>query len=228
VTAAVPHDLVDRARVHAALGDPARLAVVEALLLTDRTPQQLGQALDMPSNLLAHHLNVLAEAGVVSRTRSEGDGRRRYVRAHLDRLDGMVRAAPLTAREVLFVCTRNAARSQLAAAMWPQVSRIPATSAGADPADRIAPGAVAAARAHGLPVMTDRPRSLAEVQGDPDLVVTLCDRANESGRVAAGTTRLHWSLPDPVPAGDPAAFDRTVAELRTRIGALAAAVAPAA
>jgi hypothetical protein len=46
----------------------------------------------------------------------------------------------------------------------------------------------------------------------------VCDLAREelSGRVA-----VHWSVPDPVPAGDPASFDTAVADLRDRVGRLA-------
>ena len=218
-------ELRDRARIHAALGGPSRLAIAEALLLGDRTPQDLAAALGIRSNLLAHHLDVLTDAGLVSRTRSEGDGRRRYVRLDRDRLDGLIRPQPLHAGRVLFVCTRNAARSQLAAAMWATASTVPAESAGADPDLRIAPEAVEAARVHGLGSLSGRPRGLAEVAGDPDLVVSLCDRANESGEITTGRTRLHWSIPDPLRTDDPQAFDRTVAELRSRIGTLAAAVA---
>ncbi|MGD9997696.1 MAG: ArsR/SmtB family transcription factor, partial [Ilumatobacteraceae bacterium] len=56
--------LCDRAAVHAALGEPARLAIVEALVTSDRSPKELGDRLGLPSNLLAHHLEVLEDAGV--------------------------------------------------------------------------------------------------------------------------------------------------------------------
>src|SRR6185437_9041553 len=59
-----------RAAVYAALGDPARLAIVDALLLGDRSPSELGEALGMPSNLLAHHLRLLEQVGVIERERS--------------------------------------------------------------------------------------------------------------------------------------------------------------
>ncbi|TDB88979.1 ArsR family transcriptional regulator, partial [Actinomadura sp. KC216] len=58
-------ELDRRAAVHAALGEPARLAIVDALLLGDASPGELGAGLGAPSNLVAHHLRVLAEAGVV-------------------------------------------------------------------------------------------------------------------------------------------------------------------
>ena len=69
-----------RARVHAALGDPARLAIVDALTLGDASPGEIGADLGMPTNLVAHHLKVLQEAGLIVRTRSEGDRRRTYLR----------------------------------------------------------------------------------------------------------------------------------------------------
>ena len=45
--------------MHAALGEPARLAIVDELAVSDRSPKELGERLDIPSNLLAHHLTVL-------------------------------------------------------------------------------------------------------------------------------------------------------------------------
>ena len=74
--------LHDRSTVFAALGEPVRLAIVESLLLSDLTPQDIVTALDIRSNLLAHHLNVLQAAGLLERIRSTGDGRRRYLWRH--------------------------------------------------------------------------------------------------------------------------------------------------
>ena len=51
-----------RARVHAALGGPARLAIVDALTLGDASPGEIGHALDLPTNLVAHHVKVLQAA----------------------------------------------------------------------------------------------------------------------------------------------------------------------
>ena len=83
------------------------------------------------------------------------------------------------ARRVLFVCTRNSARSQLAAALWQQVSEIPSTSAGTHPADRIAQGAIDVARRHGVDLADLPPRRLDEVADEEDFVVTVCDNAHE-------------------------------------------------
>src|SRR5215813_13089700 len=99
----------DRARTHAALGEPARLAIADRLVLGDVSPGELGRELGLPSNLLAHHLTVLEQAGVVQRSRSEGDRRRTYVRLQTAALAVLSPPSGRTAARVVFVCTRNSA-----------------------------------------------------------------------------------------------------------------------
>lgn len=210
-------DLERRARHHAALADPVRLAVVDELALSDRSPVELRQRLGIESNLLAHHLDVLEEAGLIERSRSSGDGRRRYVHLRREQLAVGARRPTVTATPALFVCTANSARSQLAAALWTELTGERGTSAGTEPAKAVARGAVAAARRAGLDLSDACPRSLDDVAARPDLVVTVCDRAHEQLDPAEGW--LHWSVPDPVATGTAAAFDATVAELRSRIAA---------
>src|SRR5215204_5838968 len=118
-----------RASRHAALGDPTRLVIVDELASSDRAPVELQRLAGIPSNLLAHHLDVLEEVGLITRHRSGGDGRRRYVHLHREALDGLA-PGRRRAERALFVCTRNSARSQLAAALWTQLSAQPADSAG--------------------------------------------------------------------------------------------------
>src|SRR5215468_5016072 len=72
--------LAARARIHAALGDPARLAIADMLAVGDASPGEVGVRLAMPTNLVAHHLHVLADAGVIDRRQSEHDRRRSYLR----------------------------------------------------------------------------------------------------------------------------------------------------
>ena len=121
-----------------------RLAIVDELTTSDRAPTELQRLVAVPSNLLAHHLEVLEDVGLISRSRSSGDGRRRYVHLHRDALGGLVPGVRQRARRALFVCTHNSARSQLAAALWIQLTNEAAESAGTHPAERVHPGAIAA------------------------------------------------------------------------------------
>jgi protein-tyrosine-phosphatase/DNA-binding HxlR family transcriptional regulator len=213
-----------RAAVHAALGDPARLAIVESLVVSDRSPKELASLLDLPSNLLAHHLEVLQQAGLIERTASAGDGRRKYVRLVRALATRFGVAGRVQPGEVLFVCTHNSARSQLAAAVWAARTGCRATSAGTRPAARVHRGVVAAARRAGLSLADAVPTALALPSGRRAAavqVVTVCDLVHEE--LAAAPDWWHWSIPDPVERGDAAAFDAVVAELDERIGALVGA-----
>ena len=210
-------DLEQRAAVHAALGDPARLQIVDMLLLGDASPSEVAAQLGMPSNLLAHHLKVLENARVVSRHRSEGDRRRTYMRLTGSALD--VRwSTSLPPERVVFVCTANSARSHLASALWRRASAIPSISAGTHPAERIDPGAIDVAHRQGLSLPRARPRHVEDVVAEGDLVVSVCDLAHEElGRLS----HLHWSIPDPVRVGTAPAFDTAYAEIEHRVAELA-------
>lgn len=216
---AMPPDLELRAARHAALGDPVRLAIVDALLVTDRSPVELGRQLDLPSNLLAHHLDTLEEVGLIERSRSSGDGRRRYVHLRHEHLPTRPSGASARARRAVFVCTANSARSQLAAAMWGAATGGEGTSAGTHPAEQVHPLARRAAERAGLDLGDAAPRLLDARDRRADLIVTVCDRAHEE--LDPPASWLHWSIPDPVPAGDQRAFTATVEELRQRIALLA-------
>ena len=218
------NDLERRAARHAALADPARLGIVDRLSLGDLSPTELQQALGMTSNLLAHHLNVLDDAGLIARHRSEGDGRRTYIRLLPAAFDGLVPGATASARRVVFVCSANSARSQLAAALWRVASDIPAASAGTHPADRVAAGALSAAERHGILMLAATPQSLEDVLADGDFVITVCDNAHEELRRRPA---LHWSIPDPVRRGTDAAFEDAFADLTRRVGDLAPRLLPA-
>ena len=218
MSAEISSDLARRAAVHAALSDPARLQITDTLLAGDASPSELAALLGIPSNLLAHHLNVLGAAGIITRRRSEGDRRRTYLQLIPGPLDSLAVPHAGAARRVLFVCTANSARSHLAAALWRRASIVPAVSAGTHPAAAIEPGAIAAATRHRLPLPRLRPRHISDVWHDDDLLITVCDLAHEElGHAAA----LHWSVPDPVPVGDPASFDTALTQLTDRVGRLA-------
>jgi protein-tyrosine-phosphatase len=206
--------IVERARIHAALGDPGRLAIVEDLWVSDRSPKELSARLGMPSNLLAHHLDVLEAAGAIERSASAGDARRRYVRLR----PGVARVAgpPDIAikREVLFLCTHNSARSQIAAALWCSRTGRKAASAGTRPAQRVHPGAVAAARRAGLSMTGAKPTAVDSIPRGVQ-VITVCDLVHEE--LDAATDWWHWSIPDPVTTGRAARFDAVVGDIEQRI-----------
>ncbi|OZM79941.1 helix-turn-helix domain-containing protein [Pseudonocardia sp. MH-G8] len=219
------NELGRRAAVHAALGDPGRLAIVDALVLGEASPSELQKLLNMPSNLMAHHVRVLEKVGVLERHRSEGDRRRTYLALAPEALSTLRPTAVRDAVRVVFVCTQNSARSQLAAALWSRESPVPVASAGTHPAAAVHPGAVAAARRHRIPLDPTAPRHVEDVLRPDDVVITVCDAAHED--LGTGPDRLHWSVPDPARSGEDAAFDHAVDELADRITRLAPAIRPA-
>ena len=213
-----------RAAIHAALAEPARLSIVDALTLGDLSPSELQARLGMPSNLLAHHLKVLEARGLLIRTRSEADGRRTYLRLVRESLDGLVPGGAVAhVTRLVFVCTANSARSQLAAALWRRASTVPVASAGTHPAKAIDPRAVAAAKRNGMPLPIRRPRLVADVVRDDDYLVTVCDAAHEE---LDEPDVLHWSVPDPVRVGTDTAFESAFADLARRVTDIAPRIRP--
>lgn len=215
-----------RARVHAALGDPARLAIVDALTLGDASPGEIGADLHMPTNLVAHHVKVLQEAGLVVRTRSEGDRRRTYLRLRPEVLASLTPPPLADADRVVFVCTHNSARSQLAAALWRDRIGGPVASAGTKPAPRVHPRAVKVAHRHGLELDALGTAHVSDVVHDGDLVIAVCDNAHED-MTGPARPRLHWSVPDPVRVDTDEAFEAAYTDLADRIDRLAPVVGTA-
>jgi len=207
-----------RAALHAALGEPVRLAIVEDLAASDRAPTDLATRHGLAGNLLAHHLDVLERVGLIERHVSAGDRRRRYIRLRHAALRDLVAVSRPRAGRALFICTHNSARSQLAAALWRARTGEPADSAGTHPASQVHPGAVAAAKRAGIDITGARPRSLEPGDTRADVIVTVCDRAHEE--LDPAPQWLHWSIPDPVDVGRARAFDAALAELDRRITAI--------
>jgi protein-tyrosine-phosphatase/DNA-binding transcriptional ArsR family regulator len=218
-----------RAAIHAALADTIRLRIVDALQLEDLSPGELSRRLSLSTNLLAHHVGVLESAGVVRRSRSEGDRRRSYVSLRADAPGpALLGAAPsldeLRGRErVVFVCTHNSARSQLAASAWQRVSMRPVASAGTHPGDRVHPGAVRTARRHGLSLVGASTAHVDDVLAPEDLVVAVCDQVVEE---LPFRPHLHWSVPDPVRTGAATDFEVAFVDIVRRVDRLAATLDP--
>ncbi|MDA2986380.1 MAG: helix-turn-helix domain-containing protein [Actinomycetota bacterium] len=207
----------ERASALAALGDPTRLGIMELLASQDLSPDALAGALDVPGNLLAHHLKVLQTAGLIERMPSKNDRRRTYVRSVDGALDGLLPAPSVTtAPRVVFVCTHNSARSILAEALWRASSDVPSSSAGTHPAERIHPRALATARRLHLTVKQGAPQLIDDVLRPDDVVISVCDSVNEE-LGALDNQHLHWSIPDPAALDTDSAFAATAAELSNRI-----------
>jgi len=111
---------------------------------------------------------------------------------------------------LLFLCTGNSARSQMAEALlnWKGRGRFRAESAGSRPADRVNPHAIETLRDYDVPWAGHAPRGIDGLEREPwDFVITVCDRAKESCPIFPGQPILaHWGMPDPADvAGDEAA-----------------------
>lgn len=209
-------DLAERARRHAALGDERRLMIVDQLSVGDSTVADLAELVGMPGNQLAHHLDVLQDAGLIGRRVSEGDHRRRYVSLRWEELPLPVDQPPLPAGTVAFVCTHNSARSQFASALWQQVTGTQAASAGTDPAARVHRTAIRVASEFDVDISRSAPSAYDSLPSDIDLLVSVCDRAHE-GNLPAATQQMHWSIPDPVRVGTLGAFRSAFGDIARRI-----------
>jgi arsenate reductase len=102
---------------------------------------------------------------------------------------------------VLFLCTGNTARSQIAEAILNHngAGRFVAESAGSEPARRVHPYAVDVLRESGIEWRGHSPRGLDGLDRERwDFVITVCDRAREACPVFPGQPVLcHWGMPDP-------------------------------
>jgi protein-tyrosine-phosphatase len=201
---------------------------------------------DEPQSLVSYHLRVLREGGLVFARRSSADGRDSYyaIDLHACRealqstggaLHPSLRLAPAIERrqeqsslrnqQVLFLCTGNSARSQIAEALMDQISdgAIHAVSAGSNP-KQLHPNAVRVLHKRGIDISKNRTKHLDEFRTARfDTVITLCDRVREVCPAFPSRPELvHWSVPDPALEGSNnrssyPAFERTAIELETRI-----------
>jgi protein-tyrosine-phosphatase/DNA-binding transcriptional ArsR family regulator len=232
------------------LADPVRWLLMRELAASDRRVRELAAAAGQPQNLVSYHLRRLRAGGLVTARRSSFDGRDTYYSLDLDgcarELAGAASAlhpglAPVLAaapgqaavpgtarRRVLFVCTGNSGRSPMAEGLLRDRAgaRAEPASAGIRPRP-LHPDAVAVMRdSYRIDIAGHRPAHVESAARERfDYVISLCDKAREACPEFPGRPRLiHWSLPDPAageggPAGYPA-FERTAAELDTRIGFL--------
>lgn len=241
------------------VGHPLRWRLLGELARCDRTVRELCGRVGEPQNLVSYHLGKLRRARLVAGRRSSADGRDTYYRAELAQVTGQLAAtgtalhpalrlvtenrplgdaAPV---RVLFLCTGNSARSQMAEALTNERSAgvVEAHSAGLR-RKPLHPNAVRAMRElYGIDITGRRSKHLDVFEGQRfDEVISLCDRVREACPELPGHhVTVHWSMADPsadhgdhgdhgddLAAGYPA-FRATAGELDTRIGFLLAAIA---
>jgi protein-tyrosine-phosphatase len=213
--------------------------------------QELTGLVGEPQNLVSYHLSKLRDARLVSAQRSSADRRDAYYTVDLARIGALLSAtggalhpglrltrpppgdAKPDAVRVLFLCTGNSARSQMAEALAKVRSGgvVEAFSAGSHPKP-LHPHALRVMRdEYGIDLSSHSSKHLdAFADQRFDWVISLCDRVREVCPEFPGQpATIHWSIPNPA-SGDAAddasypAFQKTAAELEIRIGFLLAAL----
>ncbi|MDP9374875.1 MAG: metalloregulator ArsR/SmtB family transcription factor [Chloroflexota bacterium] len=227
-----------------ALADGTRLAIVRLLALTDLRAGELVERVHAPQNAVSYHLRQLRSLGLLRDRRSGWDARDVYYSLDLERLHELYAAAgnslhpgiactPGTAPapseatvplRVLFLCTHNSARSQLAEAIARQIGgeRVEVYSAGSKPAG-VHPLTVELMGEWGMDPSGHTSKPMDRFAGQRfHYAITVCDRVREGCPVFPGDTRrIHWSLPDPLSVQNEEerreVFCRVRQELLTRI-----------
>jgi ArsR family transcriptional regulator, arsenate/arsenite/antimonite-responsive transcriptional repressor / arsenate reductase (thioredoxin) len=235
------------------VGHSVRWNLLIRLARSDYRVQELVAYLKLPQNLVSYHLRQLRGGSLVTERKSNADERSVYYSLDLERFRSLYlhageqlypalsmsvldreeedktdisQRAPL---RVLFLCTENSARSQIAEALLRSMSHgsIEVFSAGSHPAERVHPLAIRAIEQIGSDVSQVRPKHFDEFLGQQfDVTITVCDRVREVCPVFPNDPeRIHWSIPDPAlveGAGDVryATFEQTSLQLATRIRVL--------
>lgn len=229
------------------VADPVRWRLMRELALSDRRVSELSALVGEPHNLVSYHLGQLRSPGIVRSRRSQADGRDAYYTLDLARCRALLAesggalhpglrpsalsAAGAVARRgrrrawVLFLCTGNSARSQIAEALVEHLAggAVQALSAGSHPKP-LHPNAVRVMGARGIDLSGRRSKPISKFADRRfDYVVSLCDRVREvCPEFPEHPQMVHWSIPDPAREGDNdeqtlPAFERTADELAERI-----------
>lgn len=232
------------------IAEPHRWELLRELTSSDRRVGELTQLLGEPQNLVSYHLAELRRAGLVTARRSSADGRDTYYRIDPARCGESLRSAgaalhpglrlataaePVNLRAgkratVLFLCTGNSSRSQIAEALLGRLSggRIRARSAGSHPKPLHA-SAVRVMAERGIDISDRRSKHLSRFARTRfDHVITLCDKVREvCPEFPGGPVTSHWSIADPAAylGSDDETypeFRRTAEEIEQRVGFLIA------
>jgi protein-tyrosine-phosphatase len=234
------------------LSDPLRWQIVGELAHSDRRVGELVSLLDKPQNVVSYHLSELRKAGVATARRSAADGRDVYYSVDLHRCRDLIAdaggslhpglalvstggtPARMSGRpRLLFLCTGNSARSQIAEALAVHRSngQVIAASAGSHPKS-VHPNAIRVLAERGIDISKCSAKPLTRYAGRRfDRIVTLCDKVREVCPDFPGAPpAAHWSMPDPASSGpdDEAtypSFERIADDIERRVGLLLADLA---
>jgi protein-tyrosine-phosphatase len=229
------------------LANEVRWNILLLLGHSDYCVREIVGLLGQPSNLVSYHLRKLHEQKLVTDRRSTADSRDIYYSldfaalrtlyfATADSLNPALNQPQRAPQEsvpgphekparVLFLCTHNSARSQMAEGIMRHLSsgRVEALSAGSDPAE-LHPLAVKAMAKMGIDISQQRPRHLNEFGGQSfDYIVTVCDRVREACPTwPSDPRRVHWSFLDPVAVDGSEeerlrVFEQVASQLMTRL-----------
>jgi len=226
-------------------GHPLRWRLLSELSRSDRQVRELKVLTGERQSLVSYHLGQLRAGGLVSMRRSSADRRDAYYCIDLARCaellvgtgaalhPGLRLVLPPAGTiqvhaRVLFLCTGNSARSQMAEALAEQLAgdTITAASAGSHPKS-LHPNAVRAMLEYGIDITGRQAKHVSTFDGQRfDHVISLCDRVREVCPEFPGHPEMiHWSIPDPAGEGGSdretyPAFRAVAADRHTRIGYL--------
>jgi protein-tyrosine-phosphatase len=230
------------------LAHELRWKILSLLARSDYRGLEIVQRLQHPQNLISYHLRLLATHQLVSERRSTADGRDIYYSLNLDLLREryfataaalhptlmgkgafLQEAPPLQITpppRVLFLCTENSARSQMAEGLLRHLagSSLDIVSAGSHPTE-VHPTAIRVLAQMGVDISQHRSKHLDLLREQSfDYIVTVCDRMRECCPTFPGDRELiHWSLPDPAALSGVSAhaqeeaFEQIAQQLLTRL-----------
>lgn len=213
------------------LAQPTRLAAVRHLLAAhpgSLPAGEIARLCEVPHNTMSSHLSILSRAGLIS---AEKDGRSMNYRADIDGFRGLLEFLSrdccngrpelcgdafdlpseatgkfmTPAFNVLFLCTKNSARSIIAEALLEKIGRgrFRAYSAGSEPAAEPVPEVIERLKALGHDVLHLHSKSWDEFRGPDaprmDFIIALCDAPNNQFCPDFGNQFVTgaWPLPDP-------------------------------
>lgn len=251
VSALLVPDVIQFFKVFA---DETRLAIVRLLALSDLRAGEVGQRLQLPQNAVSYHLKALRAIGLLQDHRSTADGRDMYYRVDFERLQALYTSAGVALHpgiatpaaespeaaltrplRILFLCTHNRARSQLAEGIARSLGgdQVDVQSAGDQPTE-VHPLTLDMLAELGLDTGRHHAKHLDQFVGQPfDYVITTCDSIHGNCPTFPGDPlRIHWSFDDPstVAGGEEAqrqAFRTARRELMTRMRFLLSVPHPA-